>query len=117
MTTVHPRPEPPGRHPLDPDPAGSSKAGAVLALGIVAALTGIAVGGLVPASIALVLAREAAADRQAAGGFLLVGRRLRVGTGLAWTGIVLALTTIVVALIVGLLHLAGYGRDFAPTVN
>src|SRR5690349_24763035 len=29
------------RHPLDPDPVPSSKAGAVLALGVIAALTGI----------------------------------------------------------------------------
>jgi hypothetical protein len=117
MSTALPLAEPPRRHPLDPDPVASTKAGAVLALGVVAALTGIAIGGLVPATIALVLAREANADRRRAGGFLLGGRRIRIGVALAWTGIVLATTTLVVTLIIGLLHFAGYGRDYAPTVN
>jgi hydroxylaminobenzene mutase len=108
---------PPRRHPLDPDPVPSTKAGAVLALGVVATLTGLLVGGLVPATIALLLAREARGDIRDAGGFLLGNRRIRVGVGLAWTGIVLAATTLVVATVLGLLHFAGYGRDYAPTVN
>jgi hydroxylaminobenzene mutase len=117
MSVALPRPDPPRRHPLDPDPVPSTKAGAVLALGVVAALTGVAVGGLIPAVIALLLAREARADLRDAGGFLLGGRRIRIGVGLAWAGIVLATATLVVTLIIGLLHFAGYGRDYAPTVN
>jgi len=105
-----------GRHPLDPDPVPASKAGAVLALGVVAALTGIFVGGVVPATMALLLAREARADLRSAEGFLTGGRRVRTGVALAWTGIVLAAATLVVAVIIGLLYLAG-GRDYAPTVN
>lgn len=115
--TAAPLAEPSRRHPLDPDPVPATKAGAVLALGVVAALTGIAIGGVVPAVLALLLAREVRADLRAAGGFLLGGRRVRIGVALAWTGIVLAATTTVVAIIFGLLHLAGYGRDYAPTVN
>jgi hydroxylaminobenzene mutase len=109
--------EPARRHPLDPDPIPSTKAGAVLALGVVAALTGITIGGVVPATIALFLAREVRADLRGAQGFLIGNRRVRVGVVLAWTGIVLAATTIVVAIIIGLLDFAGYGRDYAPTVN
>jgi hypothetical protein len=109
--------EPPRRHPLDPDPVPSTKAGAVLALGVVATLTGLLVGGLVPATIALVLAHQARADLRDADGFLLGGRRIRVGVALAWAGIVLAATALVVALVIGLLRFAGYGRDYAPTVN
>jgi hypothetical protein len=117
MSSVAPVAQPPSRHPLDPDPVPSTKAGAVLALGVVAALTGIMIGGLVPATVALVLAREVSADLRAAGGFLVGSRRLRIGVALAWTGIVLALVAFVIASIVGLLHFAGYGRDYAPTVN
>jgi (hydroxyamino)benzene mutase len=108
----------PVRHPLDPDPVRSSKAAAVLVLGIVAAVTGFFVGGLVPATLALVLARQARAEIIAAGGFLTGGRALRVGVALAWVGICLAATALVLASIVGLLHMARTsGRDFAPTVN
>ncbi|HKT01063.1 MAG TPA: hypothetical protein VJT31_16170 [Rugosimonospora sp.] len=108
----------PVRHPLDPDPVRSTKAGAVLALGIVAALTGFFVGGLVPATLALVLARQGRAEMVAAGGFLTGSRALRVGVALAWVGIVLAATALVIATIIGLLHLArNSGHDFGPTVN
>ncbi|GAA1815459.1 hypothetical protein GCM10009835_39100 [Planosporangium flavigriseum] len=109
--------EPPRRHPLDPDPVRSTKAGAVLALGVVATLTGVMIGGLVPATIALVLAREVRADLHGASGFLIGNRRLRLGIALAWTGIVLAAAALVVASIAGLLHFASYGRDYAPTIN
>src|SRR5256885_13204629 len=67
------------RHPLDPDPVRSTKAAAVLALGIVAALTGFFLGGLVPATLALLLARQAHREQLAAAGFLTGGRALRIG--------------------------------------
>jgi (hydroxyamino)benzene mutase len=106
------------RHPLDPDPVRSSKATAVLALGVVAALTGALVGGLVPAAVALLLAREARGDILAAKGFLVGTRRLRAGVALAWLGIVLAAGALVTASIIGLLHMARPGgTDFRPTVN
>lgn len=92
---------------------------AVLGLGVVALVTGPFVGGVIPATLALLIAREAARDIQAAEGFLLGRRRLRVGVRLAWIGMLLALATIVVAAIAGLLTLARQsgGHDFAPTVN
>src|SRR5215468_6500903 len=82
-------PSVPVRHPLDPDPVRATKAGAVLALGIAAAVTGFFVGGLVPATLALVLARQGRAEMIASGGFLTGRRALRVGVALAWVGICL----------------------------
>lgn len=107
------------RHPLDPEPVGATKAGAVLALGIAAAATGFLVGGLIPATIALLLARSARADMIAAKGYLTGVRKLRIGVRLAWLGIVLAATALVIASIIGLLHLAGdsSGQNFGPGVN
>jgi hydroxylaminobenzene mutase len=105
------------RHPLDPDPMPATKAGAVLALGVIAALTGIFVGGVVPATIALLLAREVRDDLRASGGYLTGRSKVRTGVGLAWTGLVLAAVTLVVAAVLGLLTLAAGGQDFAPTVN
>jgi hypothetical protein len=107
------------RHPLDPDPVRSSKAGAVLALGVTAAVTGFFLGGLVPATLALLLARQARAEQVAAAGFLTGGRPLRVGVALAWVGIVLAATALVIGSIIGLLHYAATptGPAFGPGVN
>jgi len=107
------------RHPLDPDQARSSKAVAVLVLGITATLTGFFLGGLIPAALALLLARDADAEMRRAGGFLTGWRLLRAGTVLAWIGVILAATGLVVAAIVGLVHLATSpsGQDYAPTVN
>ncbi|HEX5201296.1 hypothetical protein ACFQS1_06425 [Paractinoplanes rhizophilus] len=107
---------PPARHPLDPDPAPSTKARAVFALGVAAFLTGAFVGGVIPATIALLLARQAARDAYASHGYLTGSAWIRRGRRLAWAGIVLALATLVVATIAGLLHLASApsGPDFAP---
>jgi (hydroxyamino)benzene mutase len=106
------------RHPLDPDPVRSTKATAILALGIAAVVAGPLLGGVVPATVALVLARQARGDLRAAQGFLLGGRRVRTGVTLSWVGIFLALGVLLVATIVGLLQLAGGGgHDFAPSVN
>ena len=106
------------RHPLDPDPVRSTKATAVLALGIVAVVTGPLLGGVVPATLALVLARQARADVRAAQGFLLGGRRVRTGVRLSWAGIVLALGVLVVASVIGLLRMTGSGgHDFPPSMN
>ena len=103
------------RHPLDPEPVRCSKAGAVLALGIAAAVTGVFVGGLIPATIALLLARSAREDMIAAGGYLTGVRLIRVGTWLAWLGIVLALAALVSLSVYGLLRVAASsGTHFAP---
>jgi (hydroxyamino)benzene mutase len=101
---------------MDPDPEPSTKARAVFALGLMGFLTGAFVGGVIPATIALLLARQAARQAYAAGGYLTGSKWIRRGRRLAWAGIVLTLTALVVAAIAGLLHLASSagGADFAP---
>ena len=106
------------RHPLDPDPIRCTKAGAVLALGIIGALTGFLIGGAIPATIALILARSARTDMIEAQGYLTGVRMIRIGTRLAWLGIVLALAALVTASVIGILHLAGaHNTHFAPGTN
>ena len=101
---------------MDPDPEPSSKARAVFALGLVGLLTGPLIGGAIPATVALLLARQASRQAWQAGGYLTGSAWIRHGRWLAWAGIVLALTALVVAVIAGLLHLAGRsgGANFAP---
>jgi hydroxylaminobenzene mutase len=104
---------------MDPDPVPSSKARAVFALGLVAFLTGALVGGVIPATLALLLARQTSRQAYAAGGYLTGAAWVRRGQRLAWAGIVLALTALVVASIAGLLHLAAApsGQDFDSTTD
>jgi hypothetical protein len=99
---------------MDPEPVPSTKARAVFALGLVAFLTGALVGGVIPATLALMLARQVRREAYAAGGYLIGATWVRRGERLAWAGIVLALTAVVVASIAGLLHLAATpgGQDF-----
>ena len=116
--TLQPPALPDVRHPLDPDPVRSTKAVAVLVLGAFAAVTGFFLGGLIPATIALLLARSARREMAESGGFLTGRRTLRLGVILAWVGIGLAATAVVIAVILGLLQLAdGSGPDFGPNVN
>jgi hydroxylaminobenzene mutase len=121
MTDVGFAPEQHGatlRHPADPDPVRSSKATAIYVLGLVAVLTGPFVGGIIPATMALLLAREVHSDLHAAEGYLIGTSRYRRGVTLAWTGIVLAVAVIVIAVVRGLYLWAGTGSvDIAPTVK
>jgi hypothetical protein len=106
------------RHPLDPDPVRSTKATAVLALGIVAVITAPLVGGLIPALVALVLAGQARADLATGRGYLTGLRRLRAGRTLCWIALVLAATALVVASVIGILSVANApGQDFPSTSN
>ncbi|GAB3140209.1 hypothetical protein GCM10027290_10820 [Micromonospora sonneratiae] len=107
----------PLRHPLDPDPVRSSKSRTVFALGLLAALTGVFLGGAVPAAVALLLARQARRDAYASGGYLTGAAWIRRGERLAWTALLLAATTVVVASIIGVVNLAENpgGPDFTPT--
>lgn len=116
---AYPTTAPTDRHPLDPEPVPETKAGAVLALGLVAVLTGPFLGGVIPAVLALLLARQARRDMVAAAGFLTGGRRLRAGVRLAQIGLGLAVTALVVAVIFGLLEYASLdgGRNYDPNVN
>lgn len=107
------------RHPYDPDPVRSTKARAVFALGLVAALTGPLIGGVVPATVAMALARQARREAYASAGYLTGAALLRHGERLAWVGVALAATAAVIAAAVGIAHLAEapVGRDFAPTFD
>lgn len=104
------------RHPQDPEPVPSTKVNAIFALGIVGAVTGFFLGGAIPATIALVMAGPAREELRSAKGYLTGAPRLRWGIRLAWVGIVLALTALVIAAIIGLLHLAAAhsGTHVAP---
>lgn len=107
------------RHPLDPEPVRSTKARAVFALGLMGALTGLLVGGVVPSTVALWLARQARREAYASGGFLTGADWLRRGERLAWTGLVLVAVAVVAALVIGLFRLAEspFGHDYAPNVD
>jgi hypothetical protein len=108
----------PDRHPLDPDPVRSTKATAVLALGIAAVVAGPLVGGVIPATVGLALARQARGDLVAGRGYLIGGRRLRTGLILAWIGLALATAAVVLAAVAGLVSLVnGTAQDFPDTTD
>jgi (hydroxyamino)benzene mutase len=104
------------RHPADPDPVRSSKATAVYLLGIAAVITGPFVGGVIPGTIALLLATEVRRDLHAANGYLIGTSRYQRGIKLAWAGIVLGIAAIVVVIIRTLYVWAQTGSvDFSNT--
>jgi hypothetical protein len=109
----------PPRHPYDPDPVRASKAVAVLALGVIALVTGPLVGGAVPATVALVLAGQARREARASGGFLTGAALVRRGERLAWAGLLLAAAAIAAAVAIGLFRLAATpaGQDYPPTID
>lgn len=59
------------RHPADPDPVPSTKAAAAYALSILALVLSPVIGGVIPAVLALRLAKEADAEIAHSQGFLL----------------------------------------------
>jgi hypothetical protein len=107
------------RHPLDPDPVRSTKSGAVFGLGLLAALTGVFVGGIVPATIALLLARQARREAYASQGYLTGSAWLRRGERLARVGLMLGIAVIVVLTVIGILDSTNPGgvQDFGPGVD
>jgi 4-amino-4-deoxy-L-arabinose transferase-like glycosyltransferase len=117
--TVPLAPSTAARHPNDPEPVACTKATAVFVLGLVALVTGPLVGGLVPAAVALGLARQAREDLAAGGGYLTGGEHLRRGELLAWIGIGLAALALAVAALAAILAAADgpMPRDFPDTVD
>jgi hypothetical protein len=106
------------RHPDDPDVVRDSKSVAVLVLGIVGLLTAPLVGGIVPATLALYLARVARTEMIAAGGFLSGERAVRIGTRLAWAAIIVAAAALVAVIVWGLVGLGGgTSQDLDPNVD
>jgi (hydroxyamino)benzene mutase len=106
------------RHPDDPEPVADSKATAAYGLGVLAVVTGLAVGGVVPATIALLLARQAQDDLATGAGWRTGAGRIRLARRLAWIGIAMAVVTLVTVATLVLLQGAGPGdRDFPPSVD
>lgn len=120
VAAAHPVMESGERHPMDPEPVRSTKAAAVLALGVAAVLTAPVAGGIVPATLGLTLAKQARSDMAAGRGYLTGGRQLRAGVALAWAGLVLAVAALVAASVIGLITLADApagATDFPATVD
>jgi hydroxylaminobenzene mutase len=105
------------RHPDDPDIAPNSKAAAAFSLGVLGVATGLLLGGLIPATVALLLARQARADIDVGAGWQTGHRQLIWARRLAWTGIGLAFVAISTLVMVRLLQNVGGERDFPPTVD
>jgi hydroxylaminobenzene mutase len=109
------------RHPLDPDPVRSTKAMAVLALGIVALPLALVVAGAVPAALALLLARDTAAEMRASEGFLTGGRYLLLGVRLARVALLVVVAVVLLGIVLALFGSGGgsggAGPSFGPDVN
>ncbi|GAA2292457.1 hypothetical protein GCM10009853_055400 [Glycomyces scopariae] len=107
------------RHPDDPEPVESTKVVAARMLAGVGAALSVFVGGVIPAVIALMLARQAEADIRASEGFLLGASRLPAIRRTAWTAIGIAGAVAVAALLLWVLAMARasgqapYGGDVA----
>ncbi|MDI1460232.1 hypothetical protein QEZ54_04575 [Catellatospora sp. KI3] len=107
-----------GRDPADPEPVADSKATAAFGLGLLAAVTGLALGGLVPGTIALALARQARADLRAGEGWRTGAGRVRWAERLAWLGLALAALSALALAVMLVLRGVRFGRqDFPPTVD
>jgi hypothetical protein len=119
---VGPRYRPPHpdelRHPLDPDVRTSTKAGAVLFLGVTSVLMMMCVGGVVPAILAVVIARTARAEIDASHGFLRGEKMLRAGVILSWLAIIVSTIVLVTAVVYALVVFgADTGPQFGQDVN
>ncbi|WP_144121748.1 hypothetical protein [Catellatospora sichuanensis] len=106
------------RDPADPEPVADSKATAAFGLGLLAAVTGPAVGGIVPATVALALARQAREELQAGEGWRTGAGRVLWAERLAWLGLVLAGLSLVALTVWLFLRGVHFGtQDFPPTVD
>ncbi|HZM75135.1 MAG TPA: hypothetical protein VFC19_05375 [Candidatus Limnocylindrales bacterium] len=106
------------RHPDDPDITPDTKVVAAFCLGILGATTGLALGGAVPATIALLLARQGARELEEGRGWRTGARYLVWARRLAWLGLGLAAISLATLVAVRLLQDAGANvKDFPPTVD
>lgn len=106
------------RHPDDPDTTTDTKAIAAFCLGVLGATTGLALGGAVPATIALLLAGQGVRDLEEGQGWRTGAKYLVWARRLAWIG--LGLAAISLAVLVAVLLLEGAAanvKDFPPTVD
>ncbi|SHN36471.1 hypothetical protein [Cryptosporangium aurantiacum] len=105
------------RHPADPDETPSTKAWAVLALGVVGLLLMFCGGGLAPGLAGLALVRPARAELTASAGFLTGGRALRAGEIMSWIAVAVS-AIVIVAVVIGLLiGSVGNGPQYDENVN
>jgi (hydroxyamino)benzene mutase len=104
------------RHPDDPDIIPDSKAVAAFCLGVLGATTGLALGGAVPATIALLLAQQGARELAEGQGWRSGARFLVWARRLAWLGLGLAAASLSVLVAVRLLQDASV-KDFPPYVQ
>ncbi len=107
----------PVRHPRDPQERGSTKASAVLALGITALALSFCGGGVLPGAVALLLARPAREEIAAARGFLTGGRAIRTGTILATVAIGIGAVVLALVVVGLLIDSVGTGPTFDENVN
>lgn len=99
-----------------PPPATSSKATTVMVLGIVALVTLFTCGlGIIPAVIALVLARGADREIAESGGRLQGAGQVRAGRIMSW--VVVGITALFVLVIVGLVAVAVTGSSTSGGVS
>jgi (hydroxyamino)benzene mutase len=106
------------RHPADPEPVRDTKAVTAYVLGWVALVTGPLLGGIVPAMVALSLARQARTEIEDAGGWRTGARLVVRGEQLAWAGLALATLALGIAVIVGVLTRSAHpAHDFPPGEN
>jgi hypothetical protein len=106
------------RHPDDPDIVPDTKAVAAFCLGVLAAATGLALGGAVPATVALLLARQGARELEEGQGWRSGARYLVWARRLAWLGVGLAAVSLATLVAVHLLQDAGASvKDFPSTVD
>ncbi len=102
----------------DPDPVPDSKAAAAFSLAVLGLATGVLIGGVIPATIALVLARQASAELDEGAGWRLGDRQVLWARRLAWAAIALAAVAVTMAIAVALVQGAGLGdRDYPSNVN
>lgn len=108
----------PPRHPLDPQEHASTKAIAVLVLGITAVALMFCIGGVAPAIVALGLARSTRAELHASSGFLTGEKMVRAGVTLSWIAIGVGTAIAVVALVSFLLQFGtNIGPDYGENVD
>lgn len=104
------------RHSDDPDTTPDTKVLAAFCLGVLGAATGLALGGAVPATVALVLAKQGARELQEGEGWRTGARYLVWARRLAWLGLGLTAISLAILSAVWLLEDAAV-PDFPSTVD
>jgi hydroxylaminobenzene mutase len=106
------------RHSDDPDIVRDSKAVAAFCLAVLGLVTAVLVAGVVPATVALVLARQASLELEAGRGWRTGARHVIWARRLARAALAVAVLALALVVAVRLLQDAGLtDRDYPPNVN